>query len=128
MKERNTRQKEIIYDILCSSNNHPTVKELCDEINMKGYHIGQATVYRNVSKLVSLGKIKKFSTVDGVEHYDANCAFHAHFVCNCCHKIYDVDDVCYDNIIAQSDKRFCVSAVSVTLEGTCNLCQEIIDK
>ena len=128
MNTRNTRQKEIIFQTLNEICTHPTIMELYEAVQSRDSSIGQATVYRNVSKLVSLGKIKKFSMVDGVEHYDANCTFHAHFVCNCCHKIYDVDDVCYDNIIAQSDKRFCVSTVSVTLEGTCNLCQEIIDK
>ena len=49
--------------------------------NDKDSSVGQATVYRNVSKLVEEGKVRRVLTNDGVDHYDADCSQHVHFVC-----------------------------------------------
>lgn len=90
MKERNTRQKDIITDIMMKTKSHPTAREVCHMVKQVDSSIGQATVYRQLHRLLSDGKIRCVVTIDGEDHYDWNTSFHAHFVCNRCHQIYDV--------------------------------------
>ena len=59
MKERNTKQKQIILDILENNRIHPTINEIYNMAKTKYPTIGQATVYRNVNHLVEEGKLIK---------------------------------------------------------------------
>ena len=54
--------------------------------------IGQATVYRNVNKLVNNGKIRKLSINNELDHYDGDLSPHYHFICTSCNKIIDIFD------------------------------------
>ena len=47
MKERNTRQKDIITDIMMKTKSHPTAREVCQMVKQVDSSIGQATVYRH---------------------------------------------------------------------------------
>ena len=54
MEKRNTKQKEIILDILKDKENmfHPSAGDLVKLVLDAYPSIGQATVYRNINKLV----------------------------------------------------------------------------
>ena len=52
MNIRNTKQKHIILDILNDNRIHPTIYEIYELAKQKYPSIGQATIYRNVNKLV----------------------------------------------------------------------------
>lgn len=128
MNTRKTKQKEIVYQVLCQMSNHPTIKELYDVIHNENPELGQATVYRNVAKLVEEGKILKISTPEGIEHYDANCKFHSHFLCSKCHRIFDIYTIESKDIMKMVDNSLHVSRVHVLLEGICNQCQSGVEK
>lgn len=125
MNTRNTWQKQLIYDTLCKMSSHPTITELYDEVVQNDSSIGQATVYRNVSKLVDEGKICKVITKDGAFHYDANCMKHAHFLCTKCHRLYDLYDIDFSSIMKVMKKHPSFAALDayVLVEGICNHCQ-----
>ena len=84
MNTRNTKQKEVILNTLKQMHNHPTILELYEQVRKSDATIGQATVYRNVSKLVEEGIVMKIPTNDGVDHYDGDCTDHYHFICQEC--------------------------------------------
>ena len=54
MEKRNTKQREVIIDILSKKENmfHPTAQDLVRLVLESNPTIGQATVYRNINKLV----------------------------------------------------------------------------
>ena len=122
MNTRNTRQKGIVLETLCEMSTHPIVSELYEAVQMKDASIGQATVYRNISKLVEEGKVRKVLTTDGIDHYDGDCSNHSHFMCNICHKLYDLYDVDTDILISKAKKNhsFSISNASVLFEGICD--------
>ena len=66
MEKRNTKQKEIILDILSKKENmfHPTAQDLVKLVLDANPTIGQATVYRNINKLVEEGILLKIPTTN----------------------------------------------------------------
>lgn len=130
MNERNTKQREIILQCINSDKSHPTMNEIMDKVKENDRSIGQATVYRNVNKLVALGKVRRLMLSYDNIRYDGNVDFHDHFVCVSCGKIIDL----YDNNYANDKKRleeeyfFKISRISTIYEGICANCQSNLEK
>ncbi len=92
MRERNTKQKEVILNTLMENKRHPTIQELVEEVNQKDASIGQATIYRNVKKLLKEKEIIQIPT--GIEnHLDYNHHDHYHIYCEKCHQIIDMKNL-----------------------------------
>lgn len=123
MKYRNTKQKQLILDILDSSKNHPTVGELYKEVKSQDSSIGQATVYRNVNRLYKENKLMKIS-VHGIDHYDRKREKHFHLYCKKCRKLYDIFDDDYLLFASKVEKmqKIKVENISILLEGVCEDC------
>lgn len=124
MISRNTRQKEIILDILKHNQTHPTIQEIYAYSKKIHPKIGQATVYRNINKLVEEGKIIKLSTNNNSYHYDININQHDHLLCKKCGRISDLYDNDYKDIINKIEKNdnIKVEKITVLLEGICQYC------
>lgn len=124
MKERNTKQKRIILEELENDYTHPTIQKLYKKIQKRDSSIGQATVYRNVNKLVDEGKVLKISLGNGIEHYDGHCHTHYHLLCTKCEKIYDLED--QDEYLLRKrmeDKyHIRINKSKIVFEGVCRGC------
>lgn len=125
MSNRNTKQKEVVLDILKNNRIHPTIQEIY-ELARKNYpNIGQATIYRNVKKLVEEGKILKLPNSNNESyHYDINTENHEHLLCKSCGKIIDIHEDDYDNIIRKREKNnlIKIERITILLEGLCGEC------
>ena len=88
---RYSKQREAVYGVLYSTDTHPDVSWIYNEVKKIIPKISLATVYRNLDELESLGRIKKVSVEGYSERYDANVSNHAHLVCESCGKIADAD-------------------------------------
>lgn len=89
--KRYSKQREIMLNVLKSRKNHPTAQMLYEDVKKELPQIGIATVYRNISDLVSEGVILKIKTKnDGPDRFDANIEPHYHFECTECNEIYDI--------------------------------------
>jgi Fur family peroxide stress response transcriptional regulator len=51
------------------------------------------TVYRNLRLLEELGKVRRVTNHQGNDRYDAICGNHAHFLCQGCGAITDLQGV-----------------------------------
>lgn len=122
--ERSTKQKVLIEEVLEHDSSHPTMAELCQKIQMKDPSIGQATVYRNVNRLVSSGKIKRVSTKEGVDHYDGERRNHYHLVCKQCGKIVDLFDYKIPVYLKELEQTYqvCIKDYQMTFDGVCHDC------
>ena len=127
MIERNTRQKQIILDILDNNRVHPTMNEIYSLAKEKYPSIGQATIYRNVNHLVEDGKLIKFpSNKDDIYHYDINTSIHSHLICRKCGKITDIFDNGYTKIFNRLEKNnfIKIDKGMIILEGVCSNCKK----
>ena len=88
-QKRMTRQKAVIYDILCSTDSHPTADWIYEQARQRIPEISLGTVYRNLQVLREENKILELNYGKGQSRFDGNPNPHYHFVCEKCGKIYD---------------------------------------
>lgn len=126
MENKNTKQKQIIIDTLKKNKIHPTIQEIYHKVHEIDSKVGQATVYRNISKLVEDGKIIKIPTRKGIDRYDADCNPHYHLLCNKCEKIYDIFDEDYYELIKRVEIEYQLKITSsiILFEGICSKCSK----
>ena len=127
MNYRNTKQKELILKILDKNRIHPTMQEVYELAKKENQNIGQATVYRNINKLVEDELVIKLPSVkEEGYHYDINNHPHTHLICNSCGKIIDIFDNDYEKFITKiaNDNSVIIKKSLLVLEGICNNCKK----
>ena len=125
MDKRNTKQKEIILDVLKDKKNmfHPSAGDLVSLVLEKDSSIGQATVYRNINKLVEEGILLKIPTTNNFR-YDINTHTHAHLSCKECGNVVDLFDGDYQKIVKNLERNYNVKIDDTNLifNGLCESC------
>ena len=127
MKERNTRQKQIIIDILENNRIHPTMTEIYHLAKEQYPTIGQATIYRNVNHLVEEGKLIRLpSDENDAYRYDINTSDHSHLICKKCRKLVDIFDNDYTKLFNRLEKNnsIKIDKAIIILEGKCFNCNK----
>lgn len=129
MKRRNTKQKQIIQEVVQGVGKHYTAEEALKEVKQYDDSIGLATIYRNLNLMCEEGSIQKIF-MDGEYVYDGNPLPHDHFYCECCHNYFDVIedyDKDLDKKVARKIKGR-VSSHMITYRGICQECLEKEEK
>lgn len=117
---RNTRQKELILDIINKSYSHPNAYDIYLECRKIIPNISLGTVYRNLNTLVNTNTIQKIKSNDNIDRYD-KIKNHSHFICIKCNKIIDINKKFDYNEYVGDNK---VLSLKVILEGLCKDCLE----
>ena len=86
---RYSRQRELIYQCLCSTKEHPTAEMVYAALKPDNPKLSLGTVYRNLNQLSEMGTITRMPFP--VERYDADTTPHGHFCCDDCGRVYDLD-------------------------------------
>lgn len=86
---KNSKQREIVLQILKESYSHPSADEIFIEAREKDSNISLGTIYRNLEILCEDQIIEKIPTSTGVIRYDFKKAKHSHAICEKCGKITD---------------------------------------
>jgi len=119
-----SKQREVIKEVLCSTNTHPTVNWIYSEARKKLPNISLGTVYRNLAALQQEGIIREVAVGDGLQHFDGDVKEHLHFHCIKCGKILDCEAA--DNSIKLSVEKLLGCQVLTTncvFNGVCNACK-----
>lgn len=119
-----SKQRELIYKILKANPIHPTAEEVYLQLKPEYPAISLATVYRNLNKLAQNNTIKKIQGLDASDRFDHNTHEHYHFICEKCHRVYDVDLELLSYI---NDKvsNYNVKSFDLLLKGICNNCKDL---
>jgi len=80
-RKRMTRQKQVVYDVLCSTKSHPTAEWIYSEARKQIPNIGLGTIYRNLQVLLEEGKIRELNYGKSQSRFDGDPSPHYHFVC-----------------------------------------------
>ncbi|MBW1772427.1 MAG: transcriptional repressor [Deltaproteobacteria bacterium] len=93
LKERNFRltpQRLAVLKVLASSQGHPSVERIYEQVKPDFPTTSLATVYKTVTLLKELGEVLELGFGDGSNRYDGNKPYpHPHLVCIECKKIID---------------------------------------
>lgn len=119
-----SKQRESIKEYLMSTKEHPTADVIYQHVREENPKISLGTVYRNLTLLVELGEVRKISTGDGTDHFDADTSAHSHYYCRCCHRLMDVDVTpSVEQILAASSAGIgTVEQASLLFTGVCKDC------
>ncbi len=122
---RETIQLSKIYDFLLNTRSHPSAEMVFEAVRESVPSITLATVYRNLNKLVELGRINKLE-VNGEFRFDADLSLHQHFICTNCGKIIDVfnEKISKNALKDFSEKKLFPTNVGIYFYGLCENCRE----
>ena len=127
-----TRQSQSVLDYMASlGDRHVTVSQIAQHFINEGAAIGQTTIYRQLEKLVSLGRIRKYTHGEGdgaCYQYVANiaCVEHFHLKCEDCGELIHLDCELLDEIERHllTEHGFQINALKTVFYGKCEKCRQ----
>lgn len=125
MQERQTKQKQIIYDAL-KTLDHPTATEVYGYVHEHSPSVSRATVFRVLGGFASGGKALELKVAGNEVRYDYNVIPHYHAHCTKCGRVADVmtTGIPLGALSATADNGFEVSGYSVEFFGICRACKD----
>jgi Fur family peroxide stress response transcriptional regulator len=99
---RVTPQKLAVLSVVQWENSHPTPDMVFAEVRQQFPMISLGTVYQILEQFSQLGVVRKIFSGGNRQRFDGNGAPHAHFVCEECGQIDDIDDP----FVSAFQKRF----------------------
>jgi Fe2+ or Zn2+ uptake regulation protein len=88
---RFTPQREHVYHVLLQKRDHPTAEEVFMRAKDSLPDISIATVYNCLDALVKCGLVRQVTVERGATRFCPNMNKHAHFFCEECGHIFDVN-------------------------------------
>ena len=124
-KLRHSHQRDMIYNYLLSTKEHPSAEMIYEVLKKEEPNLSLGTVYRNLKLLEELGLVRKVTTLNNVERYDAWCEDHVHFICSECGAVLDLPEF-DDSMIKKSIKKHNIDVkwMNLILGGTCENCSK----
>ena len=126
-----TKQKSLILDcIKLTAGKHFTADDIAEMLDEKGQHVGKATVYRHLDRLLSDGEIKKY-TLDGkvgacYQYSGENTCEHFHLKCVECGKLIHADCTFLDKLSSHiaDEHGFVIDGTRTVFYGRCSQCSD----
>lgn len=117
---RTTQQKEVILKFLKEVTSHPTAEEIFLAVRKEMPNISRGTVYRVLKHFKDLGEIKELMAQ--ANHYDGDTSEHSHFICESCHRIYDIFDAPQELKFKKNNSVGQIRSCQVYFYGQCHQC------
>ncbi len=123
---KKSRQRDAILECVLSRHDHPTADTIYMEVRKEFPHISLGTVYRNLSLLSKMGKIKKISCEDRTDRFDSVGKPHSHFICDRCGCLLDLPYSPDSSLCAEMNAAFDgqISECNVVFRGLCSDCMK----
>lgn len=126
-----TKQGERIFGILeKNSARHLTAEEISGLLKSEGMAVGMATVYRNLEKFVSEGKVRRYRLDDGESACyqlvgGEECHEHFHLKCLECGGVIHLECNYLDDLNGHLLERhgFSLDRTKIILYGLCEKCK-----
>ncbi len=125
-----TKQRAAVEAVLRENEQHFTVEQLAERLNIKGESVGRTTVYRCVERLVAEGKVRKYAAEQGesacyqyvAENHE--CQEHFHLKCTGCGKLIHIECDHMNELSSHiaAEHRFAVDPLKTVLYGICEEC------
>lgn len=125
---RNTKQKQLILDILKKTNCPMSINDIYQKIVNDIPNIAKSTIYRNIDSLLKQNLIDKYYISDNELFYQIkqNSHEHNHYViCDCCKHMFQLP-LCPIHEIEDAVKKegFTISEHYIQISGICKDCKE----
>jgi Fur family peroxide stress response transcriptional regulator len=120
-----TPQRFAIYQMLASTEAHPTADDIYQAVKHTFPMISQNTVYYTLSSLKEAGLVWEVPVEHAPSRYDANMDEHHHLICLTCGKITDLYDEALDRLTPSNGNMhgYEIRSYRVEFYGYCERCQ-----
>lgn len=120
-----SKQRELILNYILNSHEHLTADTIYADLKKDNPELSLGTVYRNLTKLTEIGAIKKVSLPNQVDKFDKNLEPHAHFICDECGSITDINIPGMDKFLdkVSDEDGISIRKYDLTLNGICRKCK-----
>ena len=124
MQQRQTKQKQIIYDAL-KALDHPTATEVYGYVHDTYPTVSRATVFRVLSGFALNGRALELRAAGNEVRYDYNIMPHYHAHCTTCGRVADVcaAGMPKGGLRVEEQEDFIVEGYSVEFFGQCKNCR-----
>ena len=122
-ERRHSRKREAIRQVLAEAKDHPTAETIYARLKPDYPDLSLGTVYRNLAIFREEGEAICVATVAGQERYDGCTVPHAHFICERCGSVADVDAEVPDELLRSTEVPGTIRDYSLTFYGVCDHCQ-----
>lgn len=118
-----TRQRQLIYEIICQSDRHMTAEQIYLAAKRRMPSIAMGTVYRNLGLMVDAGEIRRVVISNEPDRFDRTLEPHHHMICARCGQ---VTDVALTDMQSYLERQTGVDVVSydLSIRYICSECQE----
>ena len=123
---RITPQRMAVLKILASSDGHPTVEHIYEQVKRRFPTTSLATVYKTVTLLKELDEVLELGFPEGGNRYDGHRPYpHPHLICTKCKKIIDPDLESLEGMTQElvSETGFKITSHRLDFFGLCPDCQ-----
>lgn len=121
---RHSRQRELILEVLRSTDSHPTADWIYEKVRQKLPTVSLGTIYRNLKVLKEEGAVAELDYGATYSRFDARTTRHYHFRCENCGRVFDIElpqGVGLEGEVAQTT-GFTVNRHRLEFYGKCNAC------
>lgn len=124
MQERQTKQKQIIYEAL-KTLDHPTATEVYGYVHETNPTVSRATVFRVLGGFADAGRALELRLAGNEVRYDYNVEPHCHARCAICGRVADVEvtGLSPESIKAVATGGFEIEGYAVEFHGRCEDCK-----
>lgn len=89
MEPRLTPHRQVVLDVVRSSMDHPTAREVYERSSRLAPRLSFATVYNSLKFLAQEGRVRLVRFGDDAVRYDPRTERHDHLVCRGCGEVHD---------------------------------------
>nr|WP_320051010.1 transcriptional repressor [uncultured Desulfuromonas sp.] len=124
---RITPQRLAILKAFLTSETHPTVEEIFQQVKITFPTTSLATVYKTVHLLKEIGEILEIDFSDNSNRYDGKRPYpHPHIICRRCGAIMDPEMDSLGKMIQEMEKKsgYQISSHQINFFGLCPTCRK----
>ncbi len=120
-----TPQRVVIYEILSSTDEHPSAETVYKKARRIMPNISFDTVNRTLNTFSDIGAAFIVEGTGDVRRFDAGLGNHQHFKCVKCKRIIDFHYEEFDNVHRPAElEKFDILKSTVYFEGICDVCKK----
>ena len=115
-------QRVAVMGYILENRIHPTVDDIFGALHPCIPTLSRTTIYNTLELLVSKGAIILLDIDSKFKRYDGDTSLHAHFMCDDCHSVFDLDVKNRYTIDDNIPIGFKVRDIQLLYKGTCQSC------
>ena len=122
------KKRNAILACLQGTTSHPSAEMVYEMLQKEHPDISLATVYRNLARFKSQGRVSRVATVRGVERGDATTQPDVHFICTGCDSILDLPQMEIPQALSEEEEQTSGCQVQDCRLSFTGLCGECVNK